>query len=95
MHPFDILRRPIITEKSTLMQEDGRYIFEVAPKATKHQIKQAVEMAFDVSVVKVNTMNQRGKRKRLGGQRFSTEPLRKKAIVTLAAGDTITIFEGV
>lgn len=91
---FDILRKPIVTEKSTLMQEMGRYAFEVAPSATKHQIKWAVQEAFDVSVVKVNTMNVRGKRKRYG-PRFTGMKAWKKAIVTLAEGDSITIFEGV
>ena len=93
-HTFAILRRPVVTEKSTLMQEDGRYVFEVSPWATKHQIKQAVEAVFDVAVVKVNTMNVRGKRKRFGPQ-FTEKRLWKKAMVTLAAGDSITIFEGV
>jgi large subunit ribosomal protein L23 len=95
MHTFDVLIRPIITEKSTVFQEDlGRYIFEVAPNATKHQIKRAVEEAFDVKVVKVNTMNVRGKRKRYG-PRFTARVSWKKAMVTLASGNNITIFEGV
>jgi len=94
MQVFDIIRRPVVTEKSTLMQEDGRYTFDVAPKATKHQIKQAVEEAFNVEVVHVNTMNVKGKRKRFG-PRQSTKPTWKKAIVQLASGNTITIFEGV
>ena len=91
---FDILRRPVITEKSTDMQERGRYVFEVSPDATKHQIQRAVMEAFDVKVIKVNTMNVRGKSKRFG-PRISAKRSWKKAIVTLAPGDTITIFEGV
>ena len=94
MQSFDILRRPVITEKSTVMQERGRYTFEVAPQATKLQIKRAVEEAFDVSVVKVNTMRARGKRKRYG-PRLTIQRSWKKAIVSLAPGDSITIFEGV
>ena len=94
MQVFDIIRRPIVTEKSTLLQEQGRYTFEVAPAANKHQIKQAVEEAFDVEVVRVNTMNVRGKRKRFG-PRLAARPSWKKAIVQLAPGSTITIFEGV
>ena len=94
MHPLQILRRPIITEKSTDLQDIGRYAFEVAPSATKHDIKRAVEIAFDVHVVKVNTMNVRGKSKRYGPRLSKPHPW-KKAMVTLAAGDTITIFEGV
>ena len=94
MNSFDILRRPIITEKSTYLQEQGRYVFEVVPSATKHQVKRAVEEAFDVRVVGVNTMNVRGKTRRLG-PRMSKKRDWKKAIVTLAPGNTITIFEGV
>ena len=94
MNSFDILRRPIVTEKSTLLQEQGRYAFEVSVRATKHDIKRAVEAAFDVKVVKVNTMNVKGKGKRFG-PRIVMQPSWKKAIVKLAPGDTITIFEGV
>lgn len=94
MNTFDILRRPVITEKSTDMQEQGRYTFEVTGRATKHQIRSAVEEAFDVKVIKVNTMHVRGKGKRFG-PRPTVRPSWKKAIVTLAPGDTITIFEGV
>ena len=91
---FDLLRKPIVTEKSTLMQEQGRYAFEVSTEATKHQVKWAVEEAFGVRVIKVNTMNMRGKRKRYG-PRYTGMKSWKKAIVTLAPGDSITIFEGV
>ena len=94
MHTFDILRRPVVTEKSTDMQEQGRYTFEVARKSTKHQIKWAVQEAFDVKVVAVNTMNMRGKVKRYGPHPTAQRSW-KKAIVTLAPGDTITIIEGV
>ena len=94
MRSLEVLRRPIITEKSTEMQERGRYVFEVAPEASKHQVKQAVEEAFGVSVVKVNTMNVKGKRKRYG-PRLAQQRSWKKAVVTLASGETITIFEGV
>jgi large subunit ribosomal protein L23 len=94
MNSFDILRRPIITEKSTNLQEQGRYSFEVAPKASKLQIKRAVEEAFSVKVLGVNTMSVKGKRKRFG-PRPSTRRSWKKAVVTLAPGNSITIFEGV
>ena len=94
MQIFDILRKPVVTEKSTLLQEEGRYTFEVAPSATKHQIKRAVEEAFGVEVLSVNTMNVRGKTRRFG-PRTSVGPAKKKAIVLLAPGHTITIFEGV
>jgi len=94
MQVFDILRRPVITEKSTILQEEGRYTFEVAPNATKHQIKEAVQEAFNVNVLQVNTMHVRGKRKRFG-PRIAQGRSWKKAIVLLPPGDTITIFEGV
>lgn len=94
MSTLDILRRPIITERSTMLQERGRYVFEVAVGSTKLQIKRAVEQAFDVKVVKVNTVNMRGKTKRLG-PRVVISKSWKKAVVTLQAGDNITIFEGV
>ena len=94
MNTFDILRRPIITEKSTDMHERGRYTFEVHTGATKIQIKQAVERAFDVQVASVNTMNVRGKTKRYGA-RPARRRSWKKAVVTLAPGASITIFEGV
>ena len=94
MNSFEILRKPIVTEKSTDMQERGRYVFEVAKRATKHQIKRAVEEAFEVSVVKVNTMHVPGKSKRYGPRAVKSRSW-KKAIVTLAPDQTITIFEGV
>lgn len=94
MHSFQILRRPIVTEKSTLLSEQGRYVFEVARTATKHDIRRAVEDAFDVTVVGVRTMGVKGKRKRFG-PRITAHRSWKKAIVTLAPGDTITLFEGV
>jgi large subunit ribosomal protein L23 len=94
VNSFDVLRRPIITEKSTNLQEQGRYSFEVAPRASKLQIKRAVEEAFSVKVLGVNTMNVKGKRKRFGPRETSRRSW-KKAIVTLAPGNSITIFEGV
>ena len=94
LHPFEIIRRPVVTEKSTLLQDEDRYTFEVATSATKLQVKEAVQEAFNVEVLKVNTMMIRGKRKRLG-PRFATSRSWKKAVVQLAPGNTITIFEGV
>ncbi|MDP6666053.1 MAG: 50S ribosomal protein L23 [Dehalococcoidia bacterium] len=88
-----ILRRPIVTEKSTILSESGRYVFEVDNAATKHEIARAVEWAFDVTVVKVNTLKVPGKVKRYG-RRPSKQPDWKKAIVSLAAGDSIQLFEG-
>ncbi len=94
MHPLQILKRPVVTEKSTMLGALGQYVFEVDTRANKPQIAQAVESAFDVTVVKVRTMMVRGKTKRFG-TRLSTSPAWKKAVVTLAPGDQIQYFEGV
>ena len=94
MHLYEILRRPLVTEKATLLQEENRYTFEVARKASKLQIKQAVERAFKVKVAKVNVMTVPGKTKRMG-RREVTNPPWKKAIVVLKPGNKITLFEGV
>ena len=93
-HKYAILKRPLVTEKSTLMQDDGRYVFEVAKTATKLEIKEAVQESFGVTVIKVNTMNVKGKMKRIG-PRFSQKRSWKKAVVSVAPGDSITLFEGV
>lgn len=94
MHLYEVLRRPLITEKNTLLQAQGRYAFEVAAKANKQQIKQAVETAFKVEVTAVNTMTVPGKQRRVGRRQVLTSPW-KKAIVTLKPGDKIELFEGV
>ena len=93
-HKYAILKRPLVTEKSTLMQDDCRYVFEVAKTATKLEIKEAVQESFGVTVIKVNTMNVKGKMKRFG-PRFSQKRSWKKAVVSVAPGDSITLFEGV
>ncbi len=89
-----ILRRPLVTEKGTRLQEEqNQYCFEVDIKANKIEIKRAVEARFDVSVLKVRTMKMHGKLKTLG--RFTgRRPDRKKAIVTLAKDDKIEYVEG-
>ena len=94
MHLYEVLRRPLITEKSTLLKEQGRYAFEVAPEANKRQIKEAVETAFKVKVVKVNVMRMPGKTRRIGRRQVLT-PSWKKAVVTLQPGQKIEFFEGV
>ena len=94
MHPYEVLRRPLITEKNTELQMQGKYVFEVAEGANKPQIKQAVEKAFDVTVTGVNVMNISSRVRRVGRRKLST-PSWKKAIVTLQPGDKIEIFEGV
>lgn len=90
----EVLRRPLITEKSTVLQAQGKYAFEVAISANKHQIKQAVEAAFKVGVSAVNVITVHSK-KRLVGRRQVLTPPWKKAIVTLKPGDKIELFEGV
>ncbi|HEY58423.1 MAG TPA: 50S ribosomal protein L23 [Anaerolineae bacterium] len=95
---YDVLRRPIITEKSNYLQRKlGQYVFEVAPGATKPMIKEAVETLFDVTVEKVRVMNMPAKRTRRWRNRRMAirRPGYKKAIVTLAPGESIDVFEGV
>ena len=94
IHPYQVLKRPIVTEKSTMLGVLSQYVFEVDMRANKPQIAEAVEQAFDVNVQKVRTMVVRGKTKRFGS-RVSTAPSWKKAVVTLAAGEQIQYFEGV
>jgi len=79
----DIIKRPVITEKSADLMVDKKYTFEVDPKANKTEIKAAVEAAFDVTVEKVSTMNTKGKFKRMG-RYGGFRPSRKKAIVQLS-----------
>jgi large subunit ribosomal protein L23 len=93
MNTWEVLQKPIVTEKSTLLGEVGKYVFQVHNKATKPQIKRAVEASFSVTVVKVNTSKIPGKSKRYG-PRMTTTPAWKKAVVTLQSGDTIQLFEG-
>ncbi|MCL2707253.1 MAG: 50S ribosomal protein L23 [Dehalococcoidia bacterium] len=91
---YDVLRKPIITEKSTILQSGGKYAFEVAKAANKTQIKDAVEKAFKVTVISVNVMVIKGKLRRVG-RGITLTPSKKKAIVTLKAGDKIEMVEGV
>ena len=87
----DLIRRPLITEKATMLLENNQYTFEVAPKATKTEIKAAIEELFDVKVIGVNTMNPPLKKRRVG--RFAgNRPHYKRAIVTLAPEDSIVLF---
>ncbi len=94
MNLYEVLRRPLVTEKATLLQEDGKYVFEVARGANKMQIKDAVEQAFKVKVAEVNVMSMHGKTKRMG-KREVTGPAWKKAVVTLQPGYKVALFEGV
>lgn len=87
----DLVRRPIVTEKATMLLENNQYTFEVAPQAKKPEIKAAIEELFSVKVIGVNTQNSPRKKRRMG--RFvGYRPQYKRAIVTLAPGDSITLF---
>jgi large subunit ribosomal protein L23 len=93
--PRKVIKRPIITERSTRLQGEGnQYVFEVDGRANKIEIAYAVKKIFNVTVLNVRTMNMKGKPKRLGA--FSgRRPDWKKAIVTLKSGDFIEVFEEV
>ena len=96
MHAYEILRRPVLTEKSNLQADYlSQYTFEVDRRANKHQVKKAVEEVFNVQVVAVNIVNIPAKMGRYGRRRVVRIPAWKKAIVTLAPGQRIEIFEGV
>ena len=93
MNIHQVLIRPTITEKSTLLQESGKYTFQVALKANKVEVKEAVEKNFGVTVMDVNITKLHGKVKRFG-PRMSRQPDVKKAVVTLQPGDRINLVEG-
>ncbi len=94
LNAWGIILRPLITEKAQLLTQLNKYAFEVDKRANKMQIKEAVEVAFSVSVREVNTCTMKGKRKRYG-RGVTNMPNWKKAIVTLAPGEKIELFEGV
>ncbi len=93
MEARDIIIKPVVTEKSIAMMEHNKYVFKVALSANKIEIAKAVEEIFKVKVVKVNTVRINGKVKRMGRYEGKTSDY-KKAIVQLAEGDSIEIFEG-
>jgi len=95
MHVYEVIKRPIDTEKTRYQAEDGKYTFEVDRRANKQQVKEAVEQIFDVEVLSVNTINMPAKRGRYGRRMVTRKSAWKKAIVTLAPGERIDIFEGV
>ena len=95
MTAYDIIIRPVITERSMNSVADKKYVFEVAPTAGKIEIKKAIEEIFGVKVAKVNTMNVSGKAKRMGAARPGRTKDWKKAIVQLAEDSkSIELFEG-
>ena len=93
MMMHDILVKPVITEKTTMMMSDGKYTFKVSLHANKIEIRKAVEAVFGVKVKSVNTIHMTGKFKRMG-KHMGKRPDYKKAIVTLQEGETIEFFEG-
>ena len=90
--PYDIIVRPIITEKSTSITESGKYTFEVQQGANKVEVKKAVEELFKVDVTAVNMINTQRKRRRVGKYE-GLRPAVQKAIVTLAEGQKLDVFE--
>lgn len=93
MEARDIIIKPVVTEKSIGLMEYNKYVFKVALSANKIEIKKAIEEIFKVKVVDVNTVRVKGKEKRMGRSVGKTSDY-KKAIVQLAEGDSIEIFEG-
>jgi large subunit ribosomal protein L23 len=92
--PRSIIIRPVVSEKSYGLLDNGVYTFVVDPRASKIQISEAIETIFNVQVAKVNTLNRKGKRKRnRKSQGFGSRPDTKRAIVTLAGGGRIDLFE--
>jgi large subunit ribosomal protein L23 len=96
MNLYQVLRRPVLTEKSDYQRDNNQYVFEVDRSANKHEIKEAVETIFDVQVLAVNTMVMKPKRRRMGRKKVITRPAWKRAVVTLAPGERIQeFFEGI
>jgi large subunit ribosomal protein L23 len=94
-HPLEVILRPLITEKATRLGGDNKYAFEVRSHANKVQIKEAVEKAFEVKVEAVNVMVMKGKPRRTRGGRIKHRSDWKKAVVTLAQGHKLELFEGI
>ena len=92
--PREVIIRPVVTERSTELNEIDQYTFIVAKDANKIQIRKAVEGLFGVSVKSVRTMNYRGKERRVG-RTIGKRPAYKKAIVTVAEGERIDVYEGI
>ena len=97
MSPYVVIKRPLVTEKSTVLSGANKYIFEVDMRANKPQVKEAVAKAFNVTVTGVNVMVMKGKPRgnRRGGRKRTHGSDWKKAVVTLAAGNKIELFEGI
>ncbi len=95
MNVHDVIQRPVVTEKSSIARDEANIAtFRVDPNATKQEIRHAVEVLFEVNVKRVRTLQQPGKKRRVG-KSVGRRPAWKKAIVELAEGQTIEFFEGV
>jgi len=95
MSPYQVVKRPVITEKSNIATENNQYTFEVDRRANKTQIREAIEHIFKVNVVEVRVMNMAPKYGRWGRKRVKRNPAWKKALVRVGEGQRIEIFEGV
>ena len=94
MNIYEVIRRPLVTEKSTRLSGQNKYVFEVDKKASKDHVRLAVEKVFNVGVISVNVIKVPGEAKKMGKRQVMV-PAWKKAIVTLKEGDKIQFFEGV
>jgi large subunit ribosomal protein L23 len=96
LHPYDVIRRPVVTEKSTILQSEyNQYVFEVAMNANKFQVKEAVELIFEIpseDILLVRTMVMPAKRGQRGRKKYIRQRQWKKAIVTLTFGQNLEIF---
>jgi large subunit ribosomal protein L23 len=96
MNVYQVLKRPILTEKTDYQRDNNQYVFEVDRRANKLEIKDAVQTLFDVEVTAVNTMVMKPKQRRMGRRHIVSQPAWKRAVVTLAPGQRIQeFFEGV
>lgn len=91
MNDGQIIKKVLITEKGTNLQEQNKYMLAVHPNANKIEIRKAIENHFDVTVTSVNTMNYKGKRKRMRTAKYGKRPDWKRAVVTLKEGETIDV----
>lgn len=94
LHLYDVIRRPVVSEKASMMsEENNQYVFEVAPNANKRQVQQAIEIIFEKRVKKINTMIMPAKRGMRGRNQYWRSQEWKKAIVTLEAGEKLELFD--
>lgn len=95
MNIYEVIRRPMATEKTYGMRDEGKYVFEIHDDATKIEVKQAVEALFEVTVEQVNVLSVPAKRRRAGRRWIVSRPAQRKAVVKLAEGQSIRALESV